>query len=143
MLTEAAMTAALRASVDAFNRRDWEASRRLFDPDIVYATTFSSCVGVEAVVVRYRELTTAVPDLHIERPSIISIDQHDRCAVFGFTQTGTIAQELRTPVGILRGEGEPFTVQSIHVIGFTEAGLISEIRANVYREPASPPPDEW
>jgi hypothetical protein len=135
MVTEESMEATLRASIEAFNRRDWEAARRLFDADIVYMTTYSACRGVAAVLERYRDLVDAVPDLRIDDPYIISIDRRDRCAVFGYTQTGTRQKDLRTPTGFVRGDGERFILRSIHVIGFTETGLIADLRANLYRGP--------
>jgi hypothetical protein len=121
--------ACVRDGLTAWNRRDWSAFESLHAPDVVYESPHHSrIVGRSAVVGRYRELVAAVPDLHSSELRMIDNDCAHHRATFEYVQTGTLADEIETPAGAVRGDWSPFVVHTTMFVRFDGDGRMAGVR---------------
>ena len=121
--------ACVRDSMTAWNRRDWSAFESLHAPNVVYESPHHSRVaGRSAVLRRYREIVEAVPDVHSSELRMIENDCTHRCATFDYVLTGTLADDIETPVGSVRGKWSPFVVHTTMFVRFDDEGRMAGVR---------------
>jgi steroid delta-isomerase-like uncharacterized protein len=120
--------ACIRDNLAAWNRRDWTAFESLHAPDVLYDSPHSGrIVGRTAVVLRYREITDAVPDLQATELRMVENDCVDHAATFEYVQTGTLAN-ADAPCVDVRGVGSPFVVHTTMFVRFDDDGRLTALR---------------
>jgi predicted ester cyclase len=73
------------------------------------------------------QMIDAIPDLRVEARHV-TVDSENNRAIFECLHTGTLAQPIATPFGVIPATGQRFQIASVHVVAFDKSGLVSEVR---------------
>lgn len=104
-----------KASVNAYNEKDWDKARRMLAPDCVYdeIATNRKARGVDETLSLWQGWAKAIPD------SKASFDNHivkDNMVVLEITWRGTHNGPLQTPRGEIAPTGRRFELRACQVI---------------------------
>lgn len=113
--------------VDAFNRADWEKTRALTSPGVVYVETATGrrVQGIEAFIEVATAWRAAFPDA---KGAVTSAIAAGDTAVIEITWTGTQTGALATPMGSsIPATGKKMDVTAVQIV-HTSGGKITETR---------------
>ena len=109
------MLTAAKASLEAYNAKDWDAARASMAEDCVYdeAATHLRAEGVGAIIDAWKGWATAIPDSKATIESSYAIDGG---AVLELTWRGTQTGPMMGPEGEIPATGKSFEMRSCQII---------------------------
>lgn len=114
-MTEQALVEAAKASVIAYNNKDWDAVRRVTDSGVVYDEVGShrKVQGIDNVLPLWQGWAAGLPDSKATFEQVyVSGDTVILELIWRGTQTGT----LRMPAGDIPATGRPIEVRACQII---------------------------
>jgi steroid delta-isomerase-like uncharacterized protein len=106
---------AAKASVIAYNDKDWDAVRRTVTPDFDYdeVSTGRNIKGIDDVLTAWKGWATAIPD---SRATIDRAHVSGNTVVLEMTWRGKQTGALTTPAGEIPASGKPIEIRACQVV---------------------------
>ena len=125
-MPDQALVNAAKASILAYNEKDWDAVKRIVTPGLVYdeVSTNRKAQGVDDVITLMKGWATAFPD---SKATFEDAHVSGNTVILELTWRGNHTGVLRTPAGDVPATGKPIEMRACQIIDVAD-GKTRQIR---------------
>ena len=122
-----ALIDAAKATIVAYNDKNWDAVSRAITPDMEYdeVATHRTLKGGTDVITAWKGWATAIPD---SRASFDAAHVSGNAVILELTWRGTQSGPLQTPSGAIPASGKPIEIRSVQIVELTADGKTRRVR---------------
>ncbi len=125
-MPDQALVDAAKASILAYNEKDWDAVKRTVTPGLVYdeVSTGRKAQGVDEVITLWKGWATAFPD---SKATFENAHVSGNTVVLELTWRGNHTGTLQTPAGEVPATGKPIEMRACQIIDVVD-GKTQQVR---------------